>query len=64
MTREEARIKYKAILDERNKKVELIIQNAEAEGRLAMGLDSNKELFVELDKETRQKIAQLCEQID
>lgn len=64
MTREEARIKYESILDERNEKADLIIQKAKSEGRWAMGLDSNRELFVELDKETKQKIAQLCEQID
>lgn len=64
MTREEARIKYESILDEHNEKVDLIIQKAKAEGRWAMGLDSNRELFIELEKETKQKISQLCEQID
>lgn len=63
MTREEARVKYESIIDERNEKADLIIQKAKAEGRWAMGLDSNKDLFKELDKETKERIRQLCEQI-
>ena len=64
MTKEEAKIIYISILDKRNEKAEQIIRKAKAEGRWAMGLDSNKVLFSKLDEETKKEIKKLCEQID
>ncbi len=52
------------IIKERNKKADEITEKAKNEGKLMCGLDTNRELFVELDKEYFAKLQELAKQID
>ncbi len=64
MTKEQAQKEYLELLkwyvDEEDK----IVERAEAEGRWRKGLDSNRELFVELKAELREKVEKLKSMID
>ena len=64
MTKEQAQKEYLELLkwyvDEEDK----IVERAKAEGRWRMGLDSNKDLFVELKAELQRKINALKSMVD
>lgn len=64
MTKEEAQKEYLELLkwyvDEEDK----IVERAKVEGRWRMGLDSNKDLFVELKAELQRKINALKSMVD
>ena len=64
MTKEQAQKEYLELLkwyvDEEDK----IVERAEVEGRWRKGLDSNRELFVELKAELREKVEKLKSMID
>ncbi len=64
MTREEADKLADALINERNMIEKSIREKAEKEGRLLPGLDSNKELTADLDKEYFKKLQDLAAQID
>ena len=64
MTKEQAQKEYLELLkwyvDEEDK----IVERAEEEGRWRKRLDSNRELFVELKAELREKVEKLKSMID
>lgn len=64
VTKEQAQKEYLELLkwyvDEEDK----IVERAKAEGRWRMGLDSNKDLFVELKAELQRKINALKSMVD
>jgi len=64
MNKAQADIEAGKIFQECNKRADEIIKKAKAEGRLKMGLDSNKELFFDLHKETKEKLRLLASMID
>lgn len=64
MTKEQAKIEFIKIIDERNKQAESIIKDAQKNGTWKMGLDANRGLFAELDKKTIEKIGKLKSMID
>ena len=59
MTKKEADIIARRIIGERNDKADRIIMDAKAKGIWKPGLDSNRELFKELDLETKKKLEAL-----
>lgn len=64
MDKNQADIETRKILCEANEKLKQIIETAKKTGTWKSGLDANKELFVELDKETREKLSALESMID
>lgn len=64
MNKNQALIEAKKIFHEANKKADEIIKLAKENGTWKMGLDANKELFVELNKETKEKLKLLQSKID
>lgn len=64
MTKKEADRKAEIIFKELNKKCEEIIKQAKKDGIWKSGLDSNKELFSEVENEAKEKLRELSSQID
>lgn len=64
MNKQEADIEAKKIFQETSKKIDEIIAQAKKDGIWQMGLDSNRELFEELDRETKKKLKTLASMID
>lgn len=64
MTKKEADKKAEIIFKELNKKCEEIIKQAKKDGIWKSGLDSNKELFSEVENEAKEKLRELSSQID
>ena len=64
MTKKEADEKAKMIFEDLNKKCEEIIKQAKKDGIWKSGLDSNKELFFEVENEAKEKLRELSSQID
>lgn len=64
MDKKQAAINAKKIFLEANQKADAIIKKAKKDGTWKQGLDANKELFAELDKETQEKIKRLHSMID
>ena len=64
MTKKEADRKAEIIFKELNKKCEEIIKQAKKDGIWKSGLDSNKELFFEVENEAKEKLRELSSQID
>lgn len=64
MTREQANKEYRQLLHDWNKEEDEIIEQAEREGRLKPGLDSNRELFVETKQKYMKKIQELKDSVD
>lgn len=63
MTEKEVFEELKKIYDERNRKGEEVEAKAKAEGKWLHGLDSNRDLYIELDKEAKFKIKELQSKI-
>lgn len=64
MNKEQAKKEFEKIINDCNEKSDLITKEAKEKGIWKPGLDSNKELFIELHKETKKKIKELYEMID
>ena len=64
MNKQEADIEVKKIFQETSKKIDEIIAQTKKDGIWQMGLDSNRELFEELDRETKKKLKKLASMID
>ena len=64
MNKKQADIEAHKIFQERNRKAEEIVKQAKKEGKWKMGLDSNKDLFADLDKETKKRLELLASMID
>ena len=64
MTRDEAQKELIRLIDENNRKCDEAIAKAKANGTLKPGFDSNKDIFVEIDRETKAKIKELQSMID
>ena len=64
MTKKEADEKAKMIFEDLNKKCEEIINQAKNDGIWKSGLDSNKELFFEVENEAKEKLRKLSLQIN
>ena len=64
MTKKEADKKAEIIFKELNKKCEESIKQAKKDGIWKSGLDSNKELFSEVENEAKEKLRELSSQID
>lgn len=64
MNKQEAYIEAKKIFQESAKKSDEILRQAEKDGILQGGLDSNQELFKELNRETKKKLEKLASMID
>ena len=64
MTKKEADEKAKMIFEDLNKKCEEIIKQAKKDGIWKRGLDSNKELFFEVENEAKEKLRKLSLQIN
>lgn len=64
MNKEQAKIEYKKIIEDHIKQEEKIIKEAKKNGTWQMGLDSNRALFADLEKQTVEKIELLKSQID
>lgn len=64
MNKQEADIEAKKIFQETSKKIDEIIRQAEKDGILQGGLDSNQELFEELNRETKKKLEKLASMIE
>ena len=64
MNKQQADIEARKIFQERNEKANEIIRQAKKDGIWQMGLDSNRELFKELDRETKKKLEKLASMID
>lgn len=59
MTKEQATIEYRRLIDEKLKKENEIMEKAKENGNWGNGLDSNDSLFTELNKEYHDKISLL-----
>ncbi len=64
MTKKEADEKAKMIFEDLNKKCEEIIKQAKKDGIWKSGLDSNKELFFEVENEAKEELRKLSLQIN
>ena len=64
MNKEQAKKEYIKIIQNRNAKAEEIIAKAQKNGTWEKGLDSNNELFKEIDNEAKKKIELLKKLID
>ena len=64
MTKKEADEKAKKIFEELNQTHDEIIEQAKKEGIWKCGLDSNRELFVQVDNEAKEKLRELSSQIE
>ena len=64
MTKKEADEKAKKKFEELNQKHDEIIEQAKKEGIWKCGLDSNRELFVQVDNEAKEKLRELSSQIE
>ncbi len=64
MTREQAEIEYRKLLNEWTEEDEEICKKAEQAGILKPGLDSNRELFEGTKKKYLEKIKALRESVD
>ena len=64
MNKEQAKKEFIKIIQSRNAKVEKIIAKAQKNGTWKKGLDSNKELFKEIDNEAKERIELLKRLID
>lgn len=63
MTKEQAQAEYLKLLNDKLKEEEEIIANAKKDGKWKAGLDSNRELFKELNEKYNVKIKKLKEMI-
>ena len=63
MNKKQADAEAKKIFQEHNKKANEIEQRAKEAGTWKQGLDSNKDLFVDLEKETKEKLKILASKI-
>lgn len=64
MTRAEADEKAKEIFKEVGRQCDKITEEAQANGKWQMGLDSNKHLFQEVHDKAKEKLKKLAEMID
>lgn len=64
MTEKEARKEIDKLFDERNERADIIIKEAKANGTWPMGLDTGKELFIELDNEIKARMKAVIDMID
>lgn len=64
MTKEQATEESKKIFDWNIQEADKIRKAAEANGTWQPGLDSNRELFEELNRKTKEKLAKLVAMID
>lgn len=64
MTKEEARKEAILIMEDFSEKCDSIIKEAKKNGTWLMGLDSNKGLFKEAEKEAKEKLKKLASQVD
>ena len=64
MNKQQADIEARKIFQERNEKANEIIRQAKKDGIWQMELDSNQELFEELNRETKKKLEKLASMID
>ena len=64
MNKQQADIEAKKIFQETSKKIDEIIRQAKKDGIWQMELDSNQELFEELNRETKKKLEKLASMID
>lgn len=64
MTNAEAKIKIEKLCVEYNKKEDIIAKEAKAKGILKPGLDSNRELFAELNEEFYKKMDEIVASVD
>ncbi len=63
MNKEQAKEEYLKIIREVNRKSDEIIAEAKKNGTWRMGLDSNNDLFKEIDDEAKKKIKDLLSHI-
>ena len=59
MSREKLKIEYLELLNKKLNKEEKIIEDAKQKGVWKPGLDSNRELFIEIEREFTEKIEEL-----
>lgn len=64
MNKEQAKTEYIKIIQSRNAKAEEIKAKAQKDGTWKQGLDSNNDLFKEIDNEVKRKIESLKMLID
>lgn len=64
MNKEQAKIELLKIIDDHIKRGNEIMQEAKKNGTWKMGLDSNRDLFADLDKEVLEKVNRLKSMID
>ena len=64
MTREQAEIEYRKLLNELVEEKEKIYEKAKADGLLKPGLDTNRDLYEEINKKYQAKIKALRESVD
>jgi len=64
MNKNQAYIEFKKIIHEYNEKADAIIAEAKTNGTWLPGLDGNRVLFREIDKEYKEKVALLSSMIN
>ena len=64
MTKEQARKEALLIIEDFSKKCDVITKEAKKNGTWLMGLDSNKGLFKEAEKEAKEKLKALASKVD
>lgn len=64
MNREQIQAEYLNLLSEKCQQEDEIVKKAKENGTWMPGLDSNKELFSELDKDYNDKIEELKRKLD
>ena len=64
MTKEQARKEALSIIEDFSEKCDLIRKEAKKNGTWQMGLDSNKGLFKEAEKEAKEKLKALASKVD
>lgn len=64
MTKEQARKEALSIMNDFSEKCDLIEKEAKKNGTWLMGLDSNKGLFQEAEKEAKEKLKLLASKVD
>ena len=64
MTNDEAKKEIEKLCDEYNKKEDIIVEEAKANGMYKPGLDSNRELFAEAENEFKIKMQTIIDAVE
>lgn len=64
MTKQEALKEIEKLCEERNARADILAEEAKAKGIYEPGLDGNRELYVDLDKEIKSRMKKIYDMVD